>query len=85
MIVTKKAHLAPHGASRDRRDRRLAAARRHDAGADGRGEHAGESGPPPGRRLPSQRRHLRQVAAEGCRRRFQLSPTLAGWSRSATS
>ena len=31
-------------------------------------EHAGESRPPPGRRLPSERRHLRQLAAEGRRR-----------------
>ena len=36
------------------------------------GRDAGESRPSPGRRLPSERRHLRQMAAEGRGRRFRV-------------
>ena len=50
------------------------------------GQYAGETDPPPGRRLPSERRHLRQVAAEGRRAPISSSrPRLPDCSRSRTS
>ena len=63
MIITQESHFAPHAAPRARSRGRLALARRDGAGADGRSEHAGESRAPLRRRLPSQRRYLRQMAA----------------------
>ena len=49
-----------------------AAARRDGAGADGVAEHAGEARAPPWRRVSPERRRLRELAAEGCRRRFRV-------------
>ena len=72
MIVTKKAIsrrtvLRGIGATVS-----LAAARRDDSGADGVAEHAGESRAPPGGRLSPERRRVRELAADGRRRRLRV-------------
>ena len=86
MIVTEEGHFAPHRASRDGHGRRAAPAGRDGAGADRPGEHASESRAPPRRRLPPQRRHLRELAAQGRRAATSSSrPCSRRSSRSAIS